>query len=366
MQRITLMLVIPHLGGGGAEQIAFNLACNLSRERFNIHLCLLSPDYPGSKPPPSGITTHRMSYRKIRRSVVALIRLTRKIMPDVILSGIAHLNFLFVLIEPFLTSNTKLILRQNTSISASNPSRITRLFYRHLYPRAAAIICQSQAMADDLVLNFNIAPRRLVVLQNPVDLCQPLSSHPSPWREDSWPRLLAVGRLAQEKGFDLLIAAFAQVLIGNPDAQLAILGQGPMEARLRQIAATLHLEQNILFAGYTDPGPFHAQATVFVLSSRHEGMPNALLQAAAAGLPLIATPCCQGVIDLLTDQPATWLCPMTSSESLAETLLNVLPSLQGSERPMRFDHGFLAPFESSAAILAYETLIAHIAATGKP
>jgi glycosyltransferase involved in cell wall biosynthesis len=96
-------------------------------------------------------------------------------------------------------------------------------------------------------------------------------------------------------------------------------------------------------------------------------MPNALLEAAAAGLPIVATPCSAGLVDLLRDAPGTWLSKAISSDSLTETILTALITLSGSDRqPQRFGHAFLEPFELNRAIAAYAALIQRFAAQPCP
>ena len=91
-----------------------------------------------------------------------------------------------------------------------------------------------------------------------------------------------------------------------------------------------------------------------MLASRHEGLPNALLEAAAAGLPVIASPASQGVVDLLRDQPGAWLATEISSDALASSLLAGLKALAPGQR---FDHRFIEQFRIDRAILAYEELV---------
>jgi glycosyltransferase involved in cell wall biosynthesis len=91
-----------------------------------------------------------------------------------------------------------------------------------------------------------------------------------------------------------------------------------------------------------------------VLSSRHEGMPNALLEAAAGGLPIVALPCSRGVTELLAVQPGVWLANEISAGALAASLL---AALEASHSRQRFDHAFVGQFAIARAIPAYESLI---------
>jgi len=226
-------------------------------------------------------------------------------------------------------------------------------------------------MADDLANNFSLPKSKLAVLANPISISAiPPAGHwrQQNWPADAWPRLLFVGRLAKEKGLDLLLHALYEIRQQNPRVHLQILGTGSEESTLGQLTQTLELESAVTFAGYRQNlVDFYAGATLFILSSRFEGMPNALLEAAGAGLPLVSTPCSEGVCDLLRNAPGTWLTPAISSESLAKTALAALANLKcQSDTPQRFPHAFLAPFELNTAIAAYAALIEQAALQRQP
>ena len=297
----------------------------------------------------------------MRNAWLPLLRLIRAESPDVILSGIAHLNFLVLLLKPLLPRRTRILVRQNTTASAASAGWLTRLAYRWLYPRADHVICQSQAMADDLVTHFGLSPEQLTVLANPISSTEeePPSQNSASGLE-SGPHLLYVGRLSAEKGVDLLIRAASQIKQVYPKLRLTILGTGREELALRRLATELGLSDTICFQGYANPARYVADATLFVLPSRYEGMPNALLEAAAAGLPIVATPCSAGVTELLASAPGCWLAEAITAEALASALLTALDAL-GTEPAQRYQHKFLAPFELAPSIAAYSALIENTA-----
>lgn len=361
MHRAKILLLIPHLGGGGAEQVTTLLAEKLSPEKYELHLGLITQDGVHPAAIPSLVQLHGLGVNRIRAAAIPLIRLVWQLRPEVILSSMAHLNFLVLLLRPFFPARTRVLVRQNGTVSsmlASGQSPIlTRLLYRILYPRADWIICQSEAMARDISGEIGISPAKLAVLPNPVDIdsiraCLDSRRHPSP---GPGPHLLAVGRLSAEKGFDLLLDALAIVKLRFPATDLTIAGQGSEESLLRARSRSLQIDMAVRFAGHlANPAAIFPHATLFVLSSRHEGMPNALLEAAAAGLPIAALPSSRGIVDLLTAKPGVFLATEISAQALAESIVLALESLRPGER---FHHGWIDEFRLDHAIGVYEGLI---------
>jgi glycosyltransferase involved in cell wall biosynthesis len=169
--RPRVLLLIPHLGGGGAERVTALLASGLSREKYEMHLGLITQTAT-SEALPASVHIHCLGARRVRAGVFRLLRLIRQLKPELILSGMAHLNFLVLLLRPFFPRGTHVLVRQNGTISATlafgGVPWCTRLLYRLLYRRADRVICQTQAMAEDLGLELGVPENRLAVLPNPV------------------------------------------------------------------------------------------------------------------------------------------------------------------------------------------------------
>jgi glycosyltransferase involved in cell wall biosynthesis len=358
--RPKVLLLIPHLGGGGAERVMALLAHGLPEEKYELHLGLITQTTIRDALPAS-VHVHCLGAHRVRAGAFRLLRLVRQLKPELILSGMAHLNFLVLLLRPFFPRGTRVLVRQNGTISATlafgGVPGYTRLLYRMFYRRADRIICQTQAMAVDLAQELGVPENRLAVLPNPVDVDEIrsyLSLNPA-LQTNSGPHLLAVGRLSPEKGYDLLLRALESVRREFPQASLVIAGAGSEESALKVERHALGLDENVCFAGYIDrPWSLFPSATLYVLPSRHEGLPNALLEAAAGGLPIVALPASAGMVELLRDQPGVWLAAEISAESLAASLLTALRTLRPGER---FAHRFVEAFRIDCAIQAYERLI---------
>lgn len=338
MERTKLLLLTPRLGGGGAQQVFALLARGLSQERFEVHLGLVRAGDPGPGVMPDWVTVHPFGVGRSRAAALTLLRLVWRVRPGAILAGSPEIGFLTLFLRPFFPRKTRVLVRQNSTVSAAlscgGVPRYTRLLYRLLYPRADRIICQSRAMGEDLAREIGIPAEKIVVLPNPVDLEGILAACETPF---AWsgpgPHLLAAGRLAPEKGFDLLIEALAMVRKRFPDADLTIAGTGGEKAALEALCCAMNLGNTVRFAECVrTPYGFFPGATLFVLSSRYEGMPNALLEAAAAGLPLVATPASGGVVDLLRERRGAWLAEQVSAEALADALLQALNSIRPGAR----------------------------------
>jgi len=349
-RRTRILLLIPHLGGGGAEQVIALLAKGLSPVKYEVHLGLVTQAETPSGSVPAWITVHPLGAHRVRAGALKLLRLVGRLQPDVLLSGMAHLNFLVLLLKPFLPAATRILVRQNSTVSSSLAQDklpfYTRWLYRWLYPRADRILCPSCAMAADLALLAGLDEQSVVVLPNPLD-CAGIESAlraPSRWAGQG-PYLLAVGRLAPEKGFDLLLEAMVRVIACYPAARLTLLGSGPQEEQLKQLAHRLGLDNVVNFAGYQQPPySYYPGATLFVLPSRHEGMPNALMEALVGNIPVVATPASGGVKALLEARKDAWLAREVSTPALADALLQALDAVGDSAAKNRTQREAPQPF----------------------
>jgi glycosyltransferase involved in cell wall biosynthesis len=174
IQRPRILLLIPHLGGGGAEKVFALLAQGLSRDKYELHLGLVTQASAPANSSPPGVTVHALGAARVRSSAIRLNALVRRLRPRVILSGMFHLNLLVLLLRPFFPRPVKILVRQNGTVSSAlafgNLPGYFRLLYRLLYRHADTVICQSAAMAEDLSHELRVEQNRLAVLPNPIDV----------------------------------------------------------------------------------------------------------------------------------------------------------------------------------------------------
>jgi glycosyltransferase involved in cell wall biosynthesis len=130
-----------------------------------------------------------------------------------------------------------------------------------------------------------------------------------------------VGRLTWEKDFETYLRALARVREHRPVRGI-ILGEGPQRPALQELSRTLGLDEDVRMPGFvTNPTAFMAHAAVFVMSSRTEGLPTVLIEALAAGAPVVSTDCPSGPREVLRDGEFGTLVPVGDAEALASAIL---------------------------------------------
>jgi len=196
---------------------------------------------------------------------------------------------------------------------------------RLLYRFAARVVVQTEDVAR--WARGLVDPRRVQVIPNFVRTLPPASDQ----REAR--HLLAVGRLARQKGFDLLLAAFARSGLPETGARLILLGEGPERSRLEALARSLGIAQAAEMPGVVSaPEAWMARATLFALPSRYEGFPNALLEAMAMGCPVVAADCDSGPREIIRHGENGWLVPPEDVPALAAALRQLFADAALRER----------------------------------
>ena len=325
---MKLVLIVPSLGGGGAERVMATLANAWAMRGVEVTLVTLSSAvndrYPldrrvwrvaldvarRSSNPAQALGRNVVRVRALRRAIKAA-------RPDAVISFVANTNALAMIAATGL--RVPVIVTERQFIGAEPSRLVWTLLRRVLYRRAAAVVAQTRRCADELEARVG---RAVQVIANPVapgaDNARP---EPAPAGGGGVRTLLAVGRLVPAKGFDLLIDAFARVAKRHPGWKLEILGEGPLREPLTQSIAMHGLTTRIALPGFS-PQVRQAmrRADLFVLSSRFEGLPNALLEAMAEGVACVSFDCTAGPRELITHGENGWLVPAEDVDGLAMAL----------------------------------------------
>jgi glycosyltransferase involved in cell wall biosynthesis len=345
-----LAFVLPSTTAGGAERVFLNLLRSFDRQNFKLHFIVINPVGPYLNIVPSDVVLHILGYKRVGRAIVRLAAVLRNLNPNVVLSSIGHLNLALLIIKPLLKKSTKIFVRESNipsvAFASGAKNRIFRIFYRILYSHSDGVICPGEAIKSDLSKNFRIETNKMVIIPNPVDLDEirlKINSDNSPFQKGRI-RLLAVGSLTKQKGFDILIKATARLAIMKPEIHLTIMGIGPEKKNLEKQICSFFLSDFVTLVGLKEnPFPYLHHADLFVLTSRWEGLPNVVLESLACGTPVVAFDCPGSVNEILNNPLQGTLVPTGDVEALIkainERIENRHNGPKGSILPKRFQIG---------------------------
>jgi len=336
---IRLMVVSTSLGEGGAERFCSTLLNGLDRKRFQPTLVVLREpiSYPLEPEIPRKVL-HHTSPLSVPRTVSSLRTLIRETKADVVLSAGGYPSLFVGQAISGLKRPPRWIARVGND-PKQHPTgpmgKIARLWLRRLYPRTECVVANSTGLARDFAALF---PRTVRVhsVFNPVDIqsVRRLAANKLPRAcadvDPETPVCVAVGRLVPQKRPELLLDAFQQVHAVLRDRrerlpQLWFAGEGPLLTMLRNRTRSLDLEGWVQFLGFcTNPYPILQRASVYALTSDHEGLPNALIEAQALGVPAVATRCPYGPDEIIEDGVTGFLVAPGDAKAIAAAILSLL------------------------------------------
>jgi glycosyltransferase involved in cell wall biosynthesis len=208
---------------------------------------------------------------------------------------------------------------------------IKRRVIARAYREAASVIALSGGAADGIAEFYRLPRNRITVLSNSIDVGEVAEQArwPGPSLERDKFHAVSVGRLVPEKGHrDLLEAAALLIRDGRvPNLRVHLLGDGPLRSELKSLADAQGIAEVIDFVGFHEnPVAYLTRCDVFCLPSLNEGMPGALLEAMACGIPVVASDCQSGPRELLRDGQFGQLVPVRDPLQLATALCNVARS----------------------------------------
>jgi len=328
-QPATVLFAIPALDKAGPDRVFYELLRRVDRSRFTPALVTSEPTGYYLSRLPGDVAVYslgRETSTTSRYPVLPLVRLVRRLQPAVVIATL-RMAMTAGLARPLFPRGTQLIARPANYLTGNRGElvrhaplrhRVSFALYRFALARADHLICQGEDLARDVAAVGLTAP--MSVIGNPIDLeeIDQLAAEPVPLPGS--PAIIAVGRLTAQKGFDLLLPAFARLAQTSPAAHLTIVGSGPDEAALRRARDDLGVHDRVTFRGFVEnPYPLMRAADLYVLSSRYEGFPNVALEALACGTPVVATRC-PGVAGLVIPGVNGWLAPPEDVAGLALAL----------------------------------------------
>jgi len=365
---MRIALIISSLDSGGAERVLSGMASYWAAAGHEVALITLSDplnDWYNLHPKVErvGLGLLMMAggpLEAMRNNLLRVWRVRRALVrfgPDVVISFIEKTNILALL--ACIGLRVPVIVSERADPREKPVEPVWNRLRAWTYGHADAIVVQSAALRS-WAEQFS-GPRTVHVIPNPVRSLVGSEEGGGELFAKQEKLVIAMGRLTHQKGFDVLISAFARCLERQPEWRLIILGEGEERPHLETQVAALGIADRVSLPGVVrNPERKLRQAEFFVLSSRWEGFPNALLEAMACGLPVVATDCPTGPADIIREGVDGLLAPPNDAVALAHVMEQVM-----TDRSLRLQLGSNAStvhsrFSEVAIMRNWEMIVASI------
>ena len=335
MAKPRILFVLSSLGGGGAERVASVLLNAWAEQGEDVGLLTLSTrrdDHYGLHEKVSR-TRLDMIYpsSNLLQAIAANWRRVRELRheigayrPDVVVVFIETINVL--VLAALIGTGIPVVVSERVDPRHYRIGRLRRIGRRLAYPFARALVVQTPSVAN--WARWRVSRQRVHIIPNPIADLPDVD--PETARQKT---VVAVGRLAPQKGFDLLLKAFAMSGARSKGWHLTILGEGDARRELEKLAVELGVDADVNLPGLVEePWGWLEHAGIFVLSSRFEGFPNALLEAMGMGCAVVSADCPSGPADIITHEHNGLLVPVADVPELARAMDRLADAPQLRER----------------------------------
>ncbi|WP_416909153.1 MAG: glycosyltransferase [Polymorphobacter sp.] len=303
---LRVLTFIHSYSTGGVERIALRLCSVWTHDpALDIRLIVGRDSGPLRNEAPQGLTRHIATAGPIDTAsfesawmIAALRRQILQQQPDVVFCPGNAYSIVAVAMKKLLGRRCPpIVLKISNDLERPDMHPLVRrLYWRWLRIQGRtldAFTALAPPMADEITSRLGVAPARVTVIEDPalsetdIKALEAIGHRRQPAAKGR--RYLAIGRLEPQKNLPLLLKAFARA--ATPDDRLTILGEGSERPRLEAMIAELGLQAKVALPGHGQVPPALATHDVFVLSSAYEGVPAVVIEALAAGLPVVATRC---------------------------------------------------------------------------
>jgi glycosyltransferase involved in cell wall biosynthesis len=369
-----IAFVITELSVGGAERCLVNLVLGINRQQFTPQVYSLGPrptagrDGLVQRLESAGVPVHfqdAVSARQFFRALKGLRTQLLRQSPDLIQTFLFHANVLGTWAAKALPVTIV------GGIRVADPSRLRMVVERRAFRRTENVVCVSNSVAEFARVQLRLPANKLTVIPNGISGHLDTQSSPADLSDlgvpVKAPVILFVGRLEEQKGVEWLLGATPAFLAQLPNHRLVVVGDGRLRNSLQSLAASSAEAQRIHFVGWRPDVPNLLQRSqMLVLPSRWEGMPNVVLEAMAAGRPVVATRA-DGVEELLGADSGPQVVDFGNDQALVESIRAIAtdPPLARSLSDQNRRRA-RAEFSLDAMVLRYEALYRSLLSKSRP
>lgn len=327
---MKILIILPNLGGGGAERLALNLAEYWIDKGFNIAFALFRAEGVLLSDIPEKAVIYDLKATTLKSSLWALRRVIADYKPFFLWANMWPVTCIAVASWMLSFCTGRIVLTDHIHLSTEARQNLKMKYWKLKlsilvsYPFASFRTAVSTGVCQDLQGIMYPLRLRVDVINNCVksyifsELREKILL-PASWSRFTGKRIICVGSLKRQKNHRLLIESFSILQsLTNERLMLAIVGEGELRSELESLVLTLGLSDRILLPGFfLDPAPWYMSADLFVLSSDWEGFGNVLIEALSFGVPVVSTDCESGPREILKDGLYGELVPTKDATSLS-------------------------------------------------
>jgi|AntDeeMinimDraft_5_1070356.scaffolds.fasta_scaffold00748_11 glycosyltransferase involved in cell wall biosynthesis len=346
-EKYNLGFFLPSLAGGGAEKTMITLANEFSSRGHTVDLLLGKAEGPYKDKVSDDVRiidfdAPELPGFALSSSIPYIIKYIKLKQPDVIISALFPANLVNIIATKISNTDTISIISEQNRLSrhlehTSSKERLTLpSLIRFIYPKSDVVTAVSQGVASDLSTISGIPQEQIEIAHNAS--MDPDIEHLATEDVDhkffdtGYPVIIAVGNLTKQKDFETLLRSFAKVQ-ENKQSRLIILGEGEKREELEQLRHRLGLDDMVDLPGFVNnPYAYLQQSSLFVLSSKWEGLPTVVIEALACGCPIVSTDCPSGPSEILKDGEYGTLIPVGDDKEMSTAILRMLEDPTPSDK----------------------------------
>jgi len=331
---MKILIFIANLDGAGAQRTTINLVNSWVNNSHIVHLVAgtSKANYPSYiSLLDKKIHLVVMNKSKTRYCLFPLCKLIMELKPDILFAPSPEASTVLFYASKICFCRGLIVLRESNFRSYKDTNKTLRFYLsRYAYRNADKIIALSKGVKIDLINRYRINENKIFIVNNPVDLQyinnqqgknNDLLNHIKNKKEGEF-HIISIGRLVEQKGYDLLIRAFSLLKIDN--IYLTILGEGRERESLEKLVNFLNITDKVFIQGYCDnPYVNLYHSDLFVLSSRWEGFGHVIVEAMACETPVIAFNCNSGPSEIIENNINGILCFPESINELSDAIKNI-------------------------------------------